>query len=670
MLAAMKLYPYASLALGLLVAAGCGGDDDGGAPLVPEGCNALGGAACAMPFPSSIYEKDDPSTPSGRRVDIAPTALPKNADDVRVDPAPWNRSDGWSPNAALVMAWETGFDPAGLPPADDPAKSLEDTSPTVIVDLETGERVPHFAERDEQAIDYGAPDAEISLIIRPVIRLKPAHHYAVGIKKTLKAKGGGELPIAPGFQALVDGTPTRDALLERARPRYADTFAKLAAAGAPKEQLVVAWDFTTRSDEPAWRDMIDARDAMLAAAGEKGANITWTIDMVEELNDEKTLRVIHGHFDTPSVLSGDGGDQAVLERDATGKVKTNGTVAAPFSIVVPKCATDPANLPMPMVVYGHGLIGSLGEATGGYPRTFAQRACMAIIATEWRGMSSADLTAIALALNDINKVDLVMEKLVQGVNQFVMLEQLARGQWAQSPMLQEGGKQLLDGSKVHYYGISQGGIFGGTFMAVDPFVERGVLGVPAASYDYIIERSTNWQTYRVFVYNSYSDDRRYPQILLRLIQMRWDLSDPATYVGHLTGDAEPTLPGVPAKQMLLHVAMGDSQVANIGADLWARIAGIKVLGPAIYTPYLLEVADGPLTSALTQWDEHREPLPPGGNYTAEDNGTHGTLRKREKVNDQIVTFFQTGEIVQTCTMGGTPVACDCTTDEICGPDPQ
>jgi hypothetical protein len=652
------LFALATLALG------CGSDAAG--PPEPA-CNPLGGSACVLPFPSGIYEKEDSSSASGFRVDIPTGVLPMNADDIRVDPAKWNVYDGWSPNAALVMAWDTGFEPQNLVPPTAPEQSLLDSSPTVIVDLQTGERVPHFAERDEQAIDFGAKDKEIALIIRPVVRLKPKHRYAVGIKKTLKAKGGGELAVTPGFGALVTGGASTSPLIEKVRPRYAEVFAKLAAAGAPKEQLVVAWDFTTRSDELAWRDMIDARDVMLAAAGPDGENIEWTISGVDEVNDATTLRVVRGTIKMPSVLTGTGNDMSVLNRDATGKPKVNGTVPAPFVIVVPKCATEPDRLPMPMVVYGHGLIGSLDEAQGGYPRSFAQRACMAIIATEWRGMSSDDLTAIALALNDINLVDLVMEKLIQGVNQFVMLETLARGQWAKSAMLQEGGKQLFDPSKVHYYGISQGGIFGGTFMAIDPFVERGVLGVPAASYDFIIERSTNWETYRTFTYNSYDENRLYPQILLRLMQMRWDLSDPATFISHLTGDADAPLPGVPKKRMLLHMAKNDSQVANIGAELWARTAGIAVLGPALYPPFQLTVKDGPLTSALTQWDEHREPAPPGGNLTLKDNGTHGSLRRRDKVNEQIIEFFTTGEIVQTCNKSGQPAACDCLTDEVCGP---
>jgi hypothetical protein len=256
------------------------------------------------------------------------------------------------------------------------------------------------------------------------------------------------------------------------------------------------------------------------------------------------------------------------------------------------------------------------------------------------------------------------------VNQFVVLGAMARGVWVDHADFQVDGDQLLDPTRVYYYGISQGGIFGGTFMAIDPFVTKGILGVPAASYDYIIERSTNWQTYKFFLYQSYNHSKIDAMILLTLFQTWWDKTDPITFVSHVTGDQEASLPGVPPKQVILDVAINDSQVANIGADLWARTAGIQILGPAIYTPYGVEMRTGPLSSAVTQWDEHREPLPPKtNNNNVEDNETHAHLRKREKVNEQILHFFDSGEIIQTCTRDGQVAACDCTTDEVCGPDP-
>jgi hypothetical protein len=75
-------------------------------------------------------------------------------------------------------------------------------------------------------------------------------------------------------------------------------------------------------------------------------------------------------------------------------------------------------------------------------------------------------------------------------------------------------------------------------------------------------------------------------------------------------------------------------------------------------PYGVPAMDGPLPSALTIWDEHPDPLPHESNLLNEvDNGTHGTMRRRAAVVEQIGTFLSTGEVVNTC--GDAP--CDCAT---------
>jgi hypothetical protein len=677
-----------SLALPSLLLAACGGDSakvtpdagrpDAGPPVLGEGCNALGGTDCLLPWPSSIYEKDDAASATGHRLDIPDGVLPHNNLGVHVSPARYNKMDGWSANIPLLMAWDVGFDPAPLPKATEPGASLEAGSPTVIVDLESGARVAHFAEEDLEAKDLAfAPPDQVALIIRPLIRLTPGHRYAVGIRKSLKAADGSELPLGAGFQALVDGKASGNDRIERVRPEYATIFAKLEAAGVAKADLVVAWAFTVRSDAEVTADLLNGRDAMLAAIGPTAAGFTYTVqsDMPGE-NADLAARVVKGTFEVPNLLTGEGGDDAVLFRDANGKVAVNPEhpkIAAPFAVVIPKCA-ETATLPLPIVVFGHGLLGSIEESQRGYVPYFANRECYAIVATEWRGMSSRDLNIVGGALSDLETVDLIMEKLVQGVNQFVALETIVRLAWANDPLFTQvrgkgAAQPLLDPTKMYFYGISQGSIFGGTFMAIDPYIEYGTMGVPASNFSLIIERSTNWGVYRSFIYRGYADNSIDPQILLTLAQTRWDLSDSISYVGHLAGDAEhPLLPGVEKKKhILMQMSFGDSSVNNLGAELWARTAGFKVLAPALYTPFELETAPGPLDSALTQWDEHRLPRPPGGNVTPDENGTHGTLRLRDRINDQIQDFFSTGKVSPTCKMGETVVACDCTTAEICGP---
>ena len=73
--------------------------------------------------------------------------MPVSYYDVQADPTPWTRSDGFSPGSSIMVHLPDAVS-AGLPSAADIAASLEDASPTVLLDTVTGMRVPHFAELD------------------------------------------------------------------------------------------------------------------------------------------------------------------------------------------------------------------------------------------------------------------------------------------------------------------------------------------------------------------------------------------------------------------------------------------------------------------------------------------------------------------------------------------
>src|SRR5690606_8244566 len=150
------------------------------------------------------------STETGRRVDIPVGALPKNFDGIEISPDIFNKQDGFSYAAPPIIAFESGIDGSNLVDYKHYADSLTDASPTVLLDMSTGELVAHFAELDSRERDKVASQA---LYIRPAQLLKPATRYVVAIKKTLKAKDGSDLEIPEGFQAILDGETTSHTLL-------------------------------------------------------------------------------------------------------------------------------------------------------------------------------------------------------------------------------------------------------------------------------------------------------------------------------------------------------------------------------------------------------------------------------------------------------------------------
>jgi hypothetical protein len=639
-----------ALTLAFCALPACGG---GGDNLPPPTCNPLGAAHCLTPWPSSAYEVADGTTATGRRIAIPDGALPINANGDAIDPAGWNIADGFSPAAPMVIAFPGGISLDGLAPLTNIDASLAADSPTVILDMTTGERIAHFAELDMQAAD--TPDSQ-ALFLRPARRLIGGHRYAVGLTRAVKGKAGGALPVPPGFAALRDGTSTSHPLLEAMRPRFGDVLTALASAGYPKDQLLVAWDFTVASDTFIRRDMIAARDRTVAALDAKA--ITYEILTDAPINDGSVIkRRITGKFDAPLMLTNGGKNNpgTVISRDAQGLPAIQGTYRVPFTAIVPACAyTSPT--PVPMIIYGHGLMGSSDETAGGVQQTTAAELCAVLVGTDMRGMSEMDIGAIARALTNWTYADEVFEALEQGLSNHVALVRAARTTFAQSLFVDSSvspAKPLVDPTKVTYYGLSQGAIFGTTVMAYEPTMTRAVLGVGAANYSTLLERSTDWPTYRSILTGAYPDSLDVT-LGVSLFQMRWDKTEGSGIINDVLAG---TATGVPPKQLLLQMALGDDQVPNLGTEWEARTMGIPVLGPTVETPYGLTVAASPLASgsALVIMDGGA-PAPPLTNVPAPSTGMHSLTRNQPASRRQMKQFYSTGQILNECAG-----ACTCKT---------
>jgi hypothetical protein len=630
----------------LLVLAACG--DDNLELATPDNCNPLGGVRCATPFPSSIYEVDDATTATGRRVDIPKGALPTNIDGIAIEPDMWNTLDGFSSAAPMVVAFDSGIDGANLVSYTNYAASLTDASPTVLIDLETGELLPHFAELDVRAADTPGSQA---LYIRPSKLLAGSHHYAVAIKKTLKAKGGGELVVPEGFQALVDDEKTSHPLLEKVRPRYKDIFTALAAKGIQKEDLVTAWDFTTRSRETVRADLVNARDAALPLMGTMGGSLTYTSTMTAQ-GDTRFAARYDGEFDAPlflsQILPGPG---VKLLRDSAGKPKPNGLYKVPFTAIVPQCALTSAT-PVPILIYGHGLLGDATQVASSGTRNAAAEGCYVAIGTDMRGMADVDVPGVALALNDANSGGLIFDVLVQGMVNHVALVQIARGPMANTLFQKTGGGSLVDPTKVYYYGISQGGIMGTTVCGLDPVITRCVLQVGAINYSLLLERSRDWPTYRTTLNGAYPDSLD-NVLIINLMQNQWDRTEATALVDTIVNH---TLPGTPQKQVFMQIAIADDEVSNIGSEMQARTMGIPVITPSPYIPYGLQSTAAPVPNGMLIYDFGLGSTIPKGNEAPPDNTVHSGIRNKKATTDMIKRFLDAGEIVQMCTAAK---GCDC-----------
>ena len=647
-------------ALVLLVLAACGSSDTHLA--IDASCNPLGpGGHCAVPWPSSAFEVDDATTATGRRLAIVSDTLPKNFDDKPIDPTLWNLADGFSPAAPMLVAFPGGVSATGLPSVDNFDLSITADSPTVVLDLTTNERVPHFAELDTQGA--ATPDSQ-ALLIRPALRLVGGHRYAVAITNRVKSASGDDLPIPPGFAALRDGVTTDNALLEAMRPRFSDVLDGLDAAGFSKADLVVAWDFTVASDDFLHREMIAARDRALAAIANHPLAYTIATDQQPDPGNANIARYITGTLDAPLFLTtaAYGVDGTTTVRDAQGLPVVQGFYQIPFAAVVPACAyTSPT--PVPMIIYGHGLLGDSTEVDCCGVPPVATDLCMVIAGTDMRGMSENDTGAVAAALNDASAADQVFEVLEQGIANHVVLAQALRTTFAQTLFVDpaQANKPLVDPTRLYYFGLSQGGIFGASVMAYEPTITRGVLGSGAANYSFLLDRSADWPKYRMVLNGAYPDALD-DELLLGLMQMRWDKTEPSGIANSVLSG---TATGVPPKQLLMQIAFADEQVSDFAAYWEARTMNVPVLTPSVTSPWGLTALDPsqPVTGGLVVYDCGAAPppltntappkfaCPMAGTEELHDLPAHVAAGRR-----QMKDFYETGTIVNECTG-----ACTCAT---------
>src|SRR5579871_2386984 len=104
-----------------LLLLGCGAP--AAMPDMGGGCSVSTGLdpdQCLLPWPSSAFLVEDSSTRTGYRVSIPQDAMPSTDNGTPVDPAPWNRWDGFTPMTTLLAEFPSVIDPATLPTWHDP----------------------------------------------------------------------------------------------------------------------------------------------------------------------------------------------------------------------------------------------------------------------------------------------------------------------------------------------------------------------------------------------------------------------------------------------------------------------------------------------------------------------------------------------------------------------
>src|SRR5690606_7284575 len=144
----------------------CGGDEAIEPLVVPAGCNPLAFEHdCLLPYPSDFYLA---GSGAERRVTVPASALPVDANGATIDFLAHHPADGFSVGNQILVLFPQGVDDTDLVGAgSDLNDSLAPSSPTILLEADTGRRVLHLAEVDPRAKD----PARQTLVIRPLERL-------------------------------------------------------------------------------------------------------------------------------------------------------------------------------------------------------------------------------------------------------------------------------------------------------------------------------------------------------------------------------------------------------------------------------------------------------------------------------------------------------------------
>ncbi|WAS91997.1 hypothetical protein [Nannocystis punicea] len=601
-------------------------------------CDPLVPTYCGFPFPSNVFTVADPAAPTGRRLALSGALIPDSAHGEPAQPDLWNRSDGFSPGLAL-MTHLPGATIGGLPGPWTLEASLAAGSPTVLIDAETGERIAHFAELDMSHDD----DERRAFMLRPVVRLADDRRYIAAIRGVVDVDGD-VLPPSPAFKALRDVEAFDDPSISARRGLYADIFTRLEDAGVARDDLQLAWDFTTASRENNTAGLLKMRDEALALVGDDGPAYTLTLVDAEHPDPHVGLYV-EGTMTVPLYLDQPGpGAHLVLGDD--GLPSQNGAAEFDFTLVIPQSAfTTPAT----PLQYGHGLLGSgREEVQDDYRLEFADTYGYALFAVDWIGMAADDYVPIAAFVDegDLEQFATLVDRLHQGILNALLAMRLVSGALVDDPMLQPMGQPLIDPSERYYHGNSQGGIFGATYMALSTDVERGMLGVPGQPYNLLLDRSEDFDEFFVLLKGAFPDaiDR---QMVLALFQILWDRTEPTGYSHTIRTD---NLPGSPPKEVLLEVAIGDHQVSTLGAHVMARaIGGVASIAPENRAIWGIDSAAGPYTgSAMVEYDFGLAPEPTTNIPASDGEDPHGKPRRLPSAAQMLDQFLRTGVVETFC----------------------
>ncbi len=553
---------------------------------------------CLGTFPNDHFTKRDPSSTTGVRLNLAADSTPANNKGVHVGVEELNRSDGFSPGPLISVRIpgldnQVAFNQSGLVGEGDMSRTYAADQPAVLIDAETGKRQLIWAELDSTSTE----DRYRNLIIRVGKNLVNGKRYVVALRG-LEDASGKAIEAPAGFRMYRDGRRTSNKTVEGRRGHFEQIFKELGKAGIKRGSLYLAWDFTVASTENLTGRMLSMRDRAFAGLGDEDLTDgsiagtqapSFTVDPDLTPSGEENVRTVKGTYQVPCFLNQPGCPPgSIFNLDENQRpIRTPGNMMTarfvcnvPSSAVKDEGGTLKVDHKVRPSLYGHGLFGSVSELNSRNIRQLGDENGVMVCGTDWSGMANEDVATSAMpALFDLTKFPVLPDRLQQGFLNFLFLGRLMihPDGFASDPAFKFDGESVIDTSDLFYYGNSQGGIAGGALTAVATDFTRSVLYVPGINYSTLLTRSVDFDMYKAILYPVYQNELDRP-LIFALMQTMWDRGEPNGYANHMTDDP---LPGTPAHKVLIEMAYGDHQVANVATEVEARTIGAPLRLPVV-----------------------------------------------------------------------------------------
>ena len=189
-----------------------------------------------LPFPSGAFLSEDSSQDTGYRLTIDGQAIPDSRSAVSDNLVILDRLDGFSPSTQIFTAFDEVPNITGMASQFDIEASIMEGHGSVLLNMDTGEKVFHWIEVDARAQE----GEETLLFLRTIEGLDHDTSYAVGFRGLLDS-AGHQINPHEGFRALRDNISTSSVGIEEQREHYEEMFSSLDSSGFERASLQAAW---------------------------------------------------------------------------------------------------------------------------------------------------------------------------------------------------------------------------------------------------------------------------------------------------------------------------------------------------------------------------------------------------------------------------------------------